>query len=311
MGRSGTILWFLRRWASPAILAFGIGGLNGAGPDVPTALQAEGEERLPERVSLEPGLVVGVGPSKGWEHIVVRSVPRLASGEIESLPVSREIAGRIAGRFRTAILVDVAPSRRGYVLRRVGVGMTLRHDGRDVVVTTDSLDRLGIALGPVPRLVLAGAERELERAHLMARTRTFAIYTTPGVIRIDGRHLKIWLRYAVLVEPADGSLRTCVWWVTAEESSREPVREWVLMPRALVRDCALDVAAKRVLGRVPVSWSFAMLALPDGRPLPVPEALRDAAARDLPDPVEAAAFEHGLRRALDGVTPPVASSSTR
>jgi hypothetical protein len=309
MGQSGIILRFFRHWASPAILAIGIGGLSTAGPEAPAIPQAEGGEHLPERVSLEPGLVIGAGASTGWEHVVVRSVPRLASGEIDCLPVSRETAGRIAGLFRTAILVDVAPSRRGYALRRVGVGMTLRHQGQDLVVTTDSLDRLGISLGPVPRLVLAGAERELAKAHLVARTRTFALYTTPGVIKADGRHLKIWLRYALLVEPADGSLRTCVWWVSQEESARGSVREWVLMPRALVRDCALDVAARRVVGRVPVSWSFAMLRLPDGRPLPVPKELQDTAARDLSEPGKAAAFEHGLRRALDGIAPPTSSST--
>jgi hypothetical protein len=173
-------------------------------------------------------------------------------------------------------------------------------------VTTESLDRLGISLGPLPRLVLAGAEREIRQAHLVARTRTFALYTTVGVIKLDGQHRQIWLRYALLVEPADGSLRSCVWWVDAEETARGPVREWVLMPRALVRDCALDVSASRVLGRVPVSWSFAMIVLPDGRPVPVPEDLQAAAARDLPDADEAAAFELGMRRALDGVGVPIA-----
>lgn len=304
MAESGNVVWFLRRWASPALLAVALGGLRGAEAERGLAPRLESPDRLPEKVGLEPGLVVGGRAVAGWEHVVVRSVPRLASGEIDSLPVSRTVADRIAGLFRTAILVDVARTRRGFVLRRIGVGMTYRHEGRDVVVTTDGLDRLGIPLGPVPRLVLAGAERELERAHLVARTRTFALYTTPGVIKLDGRHVKIWLRYAVLVEPADGSLRTCVWWVDDEKSAREAVREWVLMPRALLRDCALDVLAKRVMGRVPVAWSFAMLCLPDGRTLRVPETLRDAAAGDLPGPDDADAFERGLRAALPDDPPP-------
>jgi hypothetical protein len=52
-----------------------------------------------------------------------------------------------------------------------------------------------------------------------------------------------------------------------------------------------------------------MLRMPDGLSLKIPKELQDAAARDLPDPGEAAAFEHGLRWALDGIAPPVASST--
>src|SRR5208337_2125063 len=98
---------------------------------VPNGLRAGGEDyrakprrgRRAELVRIAPGTLVGDQPPKMWSHLVLKSLPRLASGDLETLPRS---AFRTAALIRTVILADVGrsaddPSR--FALRRVGVGL--------------------------------------------------------------------------------------------------------------------------------------------------------------------------------------------
>ena len=62
---------------------------------------------------------------------------------------------------------------------------------------------------------------------------------------------------------------------------------------------AVDVMAKRVLSAIPVDWSFAMAALPAGRPLPTTAAVRSGSLRETFTPAEAAGFEADLRAVLE------------
>lgn len=53
-------------------------------------------ERLPTLVHLAPDLAVGDGPPSGWSLLVIKAVPRLASGDLDTLPGSAlaTLAGR-------------------------------------------------------------------------------------------------------------------------------------------------------------------------------------------------------------------------
>ncbi len=62
----------------------------------------------------------------------------------------------------------------------------------------------------------------------------------------------------------------------------------------------MDVHAKRLLGTIPLTWSFAMRKLPPGRPVDVPATLGQpivTVARH-PAEVDAAELERMLRQAL-------------
>src|SRR5271157_1015516 len=60
---------------------------------VPNGLRAGGEDyraeprrgRRAELVRIAPGTLVGDQPPKMWSHLVIKSLPRLASGELETL----------------------------------------------------------------------------------------------------------------------------------------------------------------------------------------------------------------------------------
>jgi hypothetical protein len=257
-----------------------------------------GRGRRTELVSIAPGTVVGNQPPSTWSHLVIKSIPRLASGDLETLP--RPAFGT-ATLFRTVILADVGrsaddPSR--FVLRRVGIGLCVPGLSRgDVVVRSSRLDELGVRLGMVDRIVLRSAEAELAKGRLIAAGPAFALYRGPTMIQVGQAHHRVELTYALLVDEQSGALRVVVW-------SQETIKEGLAAPAKLVEltpnlifDCPLNVKAQKVLGSVPVSWSFAMESLPPGKPASITLDLARCLARDVQssDPER---MEQALRRAL-------------
>ena len=101
----------------------------------------------PKLVPLQPGLLIGDKPPEGWSHLVVKSIPRLASGEKDSLPNG---SAKTAAYFRTVILANVKPvdvDEKEFELTQIGVGICVPRKGeeKDVVVAADRLEALGLA----------------------------------------------------------------------------------------------------------------------------------------------------------------------
>ena len=227
--------------------------------------------RQPVMVLIKPGTIVDGRPPLSWSHLVIRSLPRLASGDLQTLPRS---AFRTATLIRTVILADVGrnPDRPGsFVLRRLGIGLCVPdRSGRDVVVRSGRLDESDVSLGIVEKVVLKSAEAELNRGRLVAATPTFALYRGPAMMPGEHGHHTVLISYAFLVDPRSGSLRTFVWAQDARRTSQDIETDVVELKPDLHFDCPLNVQAERLLGAVPVSWSFAMEKLPPGRSLAVP-----------------------------------------
>jgi hypothetical protein len=241
---------------------------------------------LPRLVHLGAGAVVGEEAPAGWTYRVVRSVPRLASGALDSLP---ESAATTAALFRTVIATEVVRSGGTYRLARVGVGNAIPLHGREVVVTSEGPPEALDALGTIERLVLRAAEAKLGEGRLIARTPTFALLRAPAVLVISGRHRPVSLHYAFLVDPETGRQTTLLW--SVREGDREPPGEVVALPPGAVFDAALDVAVDRHIGPIPITWSFAMASLPAGRRIAVPERVGAL----LTDGTPTAAMERALR----------------
>ena len=92
------------------------------------AAQAVGSQPRLERLSAATR--VGDTAPEGWSHLVIRSVPRLASGEWRDLP---EVGKKTATMFRTVIVADVQPLGidKEYILSRVGIAMCVpARDGK-------------------------------------------------------------------------------------------------------------------------------------------------------------------------------------
>jgi hypothetical protein len=254
----------------------------------------------PRLVYLQPGVRISDEPPKGWSHLVLKSLPRLASGDRSNMPAA---AAKMATFFRTAIVADIQPAdpdEKDFVLARIGVGICVPQDEvHDVVVSSDRLDALGLHLSTVERVVLDGAEAELAEGRIIARTPTFALFRSPATLVVAGKHRKIALYYAFCVEGSTGQLHSAVWAMRPEGEAQLPPSALVKLGTKVIFDCELDVKTKRILGAIPLSWSFAMRSLPPGESIRVPSALGELIVDTAKRPAAGDAKE--LERSLVGI----------
>jgi hypothetical protein len=231
-------------------------------------------------VFLQPGVLIGDKAPEGWSHLVVKSIPRLATGDRGSLPTS---SLKTAAMFRTVILAHVQPvdvEEKEFELTQIGLGICVpKDDDHDQVVTGDSLEALGLKFTTVQRLVLDAAETELAEGRIIARTPTFALFRGPATVVVPGNdHLKVNLYYAFCVDRTTGKLHVGLWKMLPDSKRLRAPATMIRLGSKPVYDCQLDVKARRILGAVPYSWSFAVRTLPPGSSLRVPPALGELIA---------------------------------
>jgi len=243
----------------------------------------------PKLVHLAPGASVKERAPVGWTYRAIRSIPRLASGDLESLP---ETAAETASLFRTVIAVKVIRRGESFELARVGVGNAIPVGQREVVVTDKGPEDALATLGFVDRVVLKEAEVQLNRGRLVAHTSTFALYRAPSTLLVGGKHVAIDLSYALLVNPRSGALTTLTWAVPT--GVRAAVSKVIELPPSLTFEAALDVKVTQWLGPVPLAYSFAMTSLPPGRPIDVPPGAKRLVA-DAGAGADASALEQALQ----------------
>jgi hypothetical protein len=251
-------------------------------------------------VQLEAGTrLQGEGPPAGWSHLVMKAIPRLATGDLDSVS---DQAHEIAQRIRPLIVADVrrcaGTGGVSFRLDRVGTGLCAPGAGEtgDVVVTGSSIAGSRGPWTTKQRLILSAIAYESSHARMAAATSTFALIRTPVTFLISGSHKKIDMCYAVLVDPQSGNLRTIVW---PDISANDPQSPFPATARQLSRavfDLPQDVHATRILGRIAVGWSFAIRELPAGPDEVLPGELRGLLAEPVADDVRAA----GIERLLSG-----------
>jgi hypothetical protein len=273
-----------------------------AGPGIAVlAAQAMGSQ--PRLVQLTAATRVGDAPPEGWSHLVLKSIPRLASGEWRELP---QVAHQTATMFRTVILADVQPLGldKQFILSRVGLAMCVpARDGKsdDIVVSSDRVQALGMRLSTVEQMVLDAAEAELAESRIVAFTSSFALMRSPVTLVVGNKHHKVDLYYAFCVEPTTGRLRVGVWSMWPGDVKQPPPPSVIELAPKTKFDCALDVQAKRLVG-FPISWSFAMQTLPPGHAIPIkgnkPMGEKIVAITKHPRDVNSEEFERMLRTIL-------------
>lgn len=275
-----------------------------SGPGVATlAAQVVGSQ--PQLTRLSAAMRIGEKTPEGWTHLIIKSIPKLQSGDLETLP---EMARTTASKFRTVMVADVQPLGldRQFILTRVGLGICVPPgDGTadDVVVSSDRLEALGMRLSTVEQIVLETAETELAESRIIAFTSTFALLRSPAMLVYQGKHEKVDLYYAFCVDPSTGRLRVGAWSMWPGSTTKQPPPPFVIdvAPKTIYR-CGVDVQARRVLGMVPFSWTFAMQKLPPGQAIPIkgnkPLGEKIVAIARHPSDVNTEDFERMLRKVL-------------
>jgi hypothetical protein len=276
------VKWVLPRWRTLALLAV----ISVLAPGMKEhVFRARETARDPSQVATVPishptarlvqlpagNRLEGDIPPAGWSHLVIKSLPRLATGDLDT--VSSQ-AFETAQRIRLAIVADVRRSPSGpisFYLERVGVGLCApAQDGLgDVVVTPTSVEGSQGPWMAKQRIVLAATSLDLSRVRLTAATPTFAQIRTPVMFLVSGSHRKIDVCYALVVNSQNGALGTLAWSEAPHANSQRPSVAAVRVLSSPVFDCPIDIQAKRVWGNIPVSWSFAVRDLPPGTPVAV------------------------------------------
>jgi hypothetical protein len=257
-------------------------------------------------VYLQPGMLVGDKPPEGWSHLVLKSNPRLASGDLASLPKGSK---KTAAYFRTVILANVKPldvEERDFELSQIGVGICVPKDeDHDQVVAGARLQSLGLKLSTVEKIVLDTTEAELKEGQIIARTQTFAWFRSPAtVVDIQGEHRRVNLNYAFCVERTTGKLQVALWTSVLERKALRAPKTLVRLASSPIFDCPIDVQPNKFVGvTVPFSWSFAMSELPPGQALQVPPTLgalivTTGRRPSESDPEELEHLEHALVQTL-------------
>jgi hypothetical protein len=254
-----------------------------------------------ELVLLRSGTVIDQGPPQGWTDLILKSSSKLESGDLGTLPAS---ASTTATVLKPVVVANVTRSEGTgprFRLTRIGMGLCVYHQGRDRVVSSRELGPAGETLGLIERTVLGKAEEEQRKARIIARTPTFAILATPARLKAGPNQKRVYLLYAMLVNPETGKLRSVVWPIDDTPGPRQPTEAMVLLNPSLIFQAGLDVEAGKLLGAIPVSWDFAMTALPPGQKLAIPEGLQALSADPRKIADDPAAFEQDLRAALPKV----------
>jgi hypothetical protein len=266
---------------------------------VAAAAENSVDKPLPELVLLAPGTQLAQPLPPGWSDQILRTVSRIESGDVDTLP---SVAESTASLFRSVILADVRPNPetpRGHRLARIGLGLAVPVNGVDTVVSPQHAAEPPFSLGFLERQVLDRAAEELSKARLVARTPTFALLAAPSEMRIGAVHRHIYLCYAILVGRRDARVTTLLWGIEADLSRRKAPATLTTLEPGQVYRCGLDVIADRILGTIPLGWSFAMRALPPGAPVPASPVVQAW----LIDPKKAATSPEEFERLLRAEVP--------
>jgi hypothetical protein len=256
-------------------------------------------------VHLKPGCRLGPdGPPAGWTHLVLKSIPTLKTGDLDT--VSQQ-AFATATRIRPVIVANVRRESAGssFRLEQIGVGLCAPQADpeTDIVVSASSVEGTEGSWTTKQRLILTAMAMETSRARLVAATPTFALLRTPVTFLLSGVHRNVDVCYALLVAPHTGELWTLVWVDasgTDATSSAQPVARLFTAP---VFESPLDVSATKILGNIPVSWSFAIRELPPGADVPLPPQLTTLLDGESIDEARASEIEQAFSALLENQGP--------
>jgi len=234
----------------------------------------------PQRVGLiEPGTIVESEPPKGWSHLVIKTHPHPALGDLDRV---NDTTNRLASFIITAFVANVKGENVGgqvrYRLNNVAVGLGTRINGKDTIITPDTQKRLGANLGLMARVVLNRAHELQHEVYLIARSDTMGLVDTYAAMRRNGKNRPVVLRYALLVDPHTGRLENLVWGIDKEsDGSYSGVFgdiEW--LPKSKVSDAKLYVDGNEFTLGVPSENAFAIVETPKGqKQIPMPAELKN------------------------------------
>ena len=230
---------------------------------------------------LQPGIVVGQEQDFGYSDLVTLVFPRLASGEVDSLP---EFAVRYASMFNMTILANVVEQPRGdqraYLLDKIAIGFAMNIGGKMTIVTSDTANDLGANLGMIDRGVLSGNEECLNDVVQIARTDRLVVFDAKANVLIGTKHEPRIIRHFIWASPASGKLGVLIWQLRADGSGDYAIDSptMQLLPAGFKEDRRIHVSAGNFLSsKIPTPDRFALETIPQGMAVPFGERIKQVA----------------------------------
>ena len=260
---------------------------------------------VPAKIELiPPGTVISQQVPEPWTHLIVKSQPRVTSGDIAQ--VSKHQI-ELASTFFMATLARVeqidGETGTSYRLARLASGIGTNIKGQDIIVSPSTVKAQRAGVGFLGRILLHEMYSEQSSVEVIMRSETTAIYDTPIIVRLNNQNRDLVLRYAVFVDPTNGQLDTLAWLIDVDNMRRyqglSSQVQW--LPANMLMDCQLHVDASEYFLGVPSKKAFASVEIPQGRvQLGVTnQAFADLLVQQAWNQREAAAVEAGLRQSLN------------
>jgi hypothetical protein len=239
-----------------------------------------------ERVSvfrIPAGTKFDETPPENWTNIISFVEGRLASGDVDKTSETMRYYARL---FNIVMLANVVKGDAGtFELDKVGMGFSMKIDGMNTVVTSDTQKELGGKLSMIGRSVLDGNVDSLDKVFQVARNQTSMVIDAPAVMLRDGEHREMTVRYLVWVSPADGRLGT-VAWLLDQDGSRGATNEAYKIAEDTVQFLPANFHEERIMNvkgdqinfmGIPSKEAFALAQTPQGKAYKYTDALRDVA----------------------------------
>lgn len=210
---------------------------------------------------------------EGWSHLLMVCEPTLAGGDIDDID---NFARGMAGRFNLTLAADVRRNSDGtYYLRSLGCGFAVKRDTGYTLVSADQSP--GVDLGFIERIILQRNEAAMKDVVQFARSLHMAIFDAKTYILNDDEHRDGYVRHAVLVDPASGQVSQVLWLLAPQTGQTDPLgipKNTVrVVPVGFVEKRPIHVDKKHFALGLPTDRAFALMELPRGKDVQVPDDL--------------------------------------
>ncbi len=226
---------------------------------------------------IQPGTVIGDKAPEGWTHLLFAAYPRIGAGDVDDVS---GIVKSLAKKFTVSCVANVvgtgADGKQPYHLQQVGIGLGTIIHGKNTIIS--SARPMEARLGIIDRQVLRQCESDFETGTLqIARTPNMCVFDCKAVIRIEGKHRDMFMRYVVLASRQGGQAGTLIWLFDAGYQLHGSTMQY--LPAGFQEDRVMSVDATRFFLGLPQKHALAQVSVAQGTPIEFTPALKILAAR--------------------------------
>jgi len=218
---------------------------------------------------IPPGTSVGEQNANGWNRLVLFAKPRLAAGAVDKIP---RLARSYATRFNVVIMAQVSRTEdatKQYRLDRVGVGFCTQIDGKQIVISSETQERLGADLDTIERIVLEQNEKVLEGMVRIARSDGITLFDVEALVLHENEHRDMLIRHLVWASRESGKVAVLLWPLLENSQSRYKLagESLVALPGGFHEDRIIHVSDDEIKLGIPTTRAFALAGMPRGKKL--------------------------------------------